>query len=136
MNGGKEVVDAVQAGKDGALQILSDFRKELIISVDLPIDLIPKTLTNKIFKLMANLNSNFLGIKSPNPYWLASAPPTDKKINVFGHLKQAGVELYGKHWLAGEECFLRYSAVNFNGTRVMGFNNIELISDRPLDIES
>jgi len=28
----------------------------------------------------------------------------------------------------------RYSAVDFNGTRVMGFNNIELISDRPLAI--
>lgn len=28
----------------------------------------------------------------------------------------------------------RYSAVNFGGQKVMGFNNIELISDRPLDI--
>jgi len=31
---------------------------------------------------MANLQSTFLGIKSPNPFWLASAPPTDKKTNV------------------------------------------------------
>ena len=31
---------------------------------------------------MADISANFLGIKSPNPYWLASAPPTDKKINV------------------------------------------------------
>ena len=31
---------------------------------------------------MANLSSNFLGIRSPNPFWLASAPPTDKKYNV------------------------------------------------------
>jgi len=36
---------------------------------------------------MANLESNFLGIKSPNPYWLASAPPTDKKINVLRALE-------------------------------------------------
>jgi len=28
----------------------------------------------------------------------------------------------------------RYSSVDYNGTRIMGFNNIELISDRPLDI--
>ena len=28
----------------------------------------------------------------------------------------------------------RYSSVDFNGGKVMGFNNIELISDRPLDI--
>ena len=26
--------------------------------------------------------ASFLGIKSPNPFWLASAPPTDRKINV------------------------------------------------------
>ena len=31
---------------------------------------------------MANLQSDFVGIKSPNPFWLASAPPTDKEYNV------------------------------------------------------
>ena len=31
---------------------------------------------------MANLQSDFVGIKSPNPFWLASAPPTDKAYNV------------------------------------------------------
>ena len=31
---------------------------------------------------MADLFTDFLGIKSPNPFWLASAPPTGKKINV------------------------------------------------------
>ena len=31
---------------------------------------------------MADLTTSFLGIKSPNPFWLASAPPTDKEYNV------------------------------------------------------
>ena len=31
---------------------------------------------------MADLSTTFLGIKSPNPFWLASAPPTDKAYNV------------------------------------------------------
>ena len=31
---------------------------------------------------MADLKSNFVGIESPNPFWLASAPPTDKEYNV------------------------------------------------------
>ena len=31
---------------------------------------------------MADLTSSFCGIKSPNPFWLASAPPTDKEYNV------------------------------------------------------
>ena len=31
---------------------------------------------------MADLATEFLGIPSPNPFWLASAPPTDKAYNV------------------------------------------------------
>ena len=31
---------------------------------------------------MAELCNEFLGIRSPNPFWLASAPPTDKAYNV------------------------------------------------------
>ena len=31
---------------------------------------------------MADLRNDFVGIKSPNPFWLASAPPTDKEYNV------------------------------------------------------
>ena len=31
---------------------------------------------------MADLSCDFVGIRSPNPFWLASAPPTDKAYNV------------------------------------------------------
>ena len=31
---------------------------------------------------MADLRTTFIGIESPNPFWLASAPPTDKRYNV------------------------------------------------------
>ena len=31
---------------------------------------------------MADLMTHFVGIKSPNPFRLASAPPTDKEYNV------------------------------------------------------
>ncbi len=31
---------------------------------------------------MADLTTTFCGITSPNPFWLASAPPTDKEYNV------------------------------------------------------
>ncbi len=45
---------------------------------------------------MADLKSNFAGIASPNPFWLASAPPTDKAYNVDarvqGGLGRRGVE--------------------------------------------
>ena len=31
---------------------------------------------------MADLRCEIAGVKSPNPFWLASAPPTDKEYNV------------------------------------------------------
>src|SRR5450432_510390 len=84
---------------------------------------------------MANLESNFLGIKSPNPLWLASAQPTDKKINVLRAYEAGwGGVVWKTLGSQVKNVSSRYSAVDFNGTRVMGFNNIELISDRPLVI--
>lgn len=86
---------------------------------------------------MADLSCKIAGVKSPNPYWLASAPPTDKKYNVVRAF-QAGWG--GVVWKTlGEDppvvnVSSRYGAVDYNGTRVMGFNNIELITDRPLEI--
>ncbi len=83
---------------------------------------------------MADITSDFLGIKSPNPFWLASAPPTDKKINVLRAFEAGwGGVVWKTLGSQVKNVSSRYSAVDFNGTRVMGFNNIELISDRPLD---
>jgi dihydropyrimidine dehydrogenase (NAD+) subunit PreA len=84
---------------------------------------------------MANISANFLGIRSPNPYWLASAPPTDKKVNVLRALEAGwGGVVWKTLGTQVKNVSSRYSAVNYHGGRVMGFNNIELISDRPLDI--
>ena len=84
---------------------------------------------------MANLQSDFLGIKSPNPFWLASAPPTDKKINVLRAFEAGwGGVVWKTLGSQVKNVSSRYSAVDYGGHRVMGFNNIELISDRPLDI--
>jgi len=84
---------------------------------------------------MADISSSFLGIKSPNPFWLASAPPTDKKYNVLRAFEAGwGGVVWKTLGTQVKNVSSRYSAVNFNGGKVMGFNNIELISDRPLDI--
>ena len=84
---------------------------------------------------MADITSTFLGIKSPNPFWLASAPPTDKKINVLRAYEAGwGGVVWKTLGSQVKNVSSRYSSVDFNGARVMGFNNIELISDRPLDI--
>jgi dihydropyrimidine dehydrogenase (NAD+) subunit PreA len=84
---------------------------------------------------MADISANFLGIKSPNPFWLASAPPTDKQYNVLRAFEAGwGGVVWKTLGSQVKNVSSRYSAVDFNGGRVMGFNNIELISDRPLDI--
>ena len=87
---------------------------------------------------MADLRSVFAGIKSPNPFWLASAPPTDKAYNV-NRAFEAGWG--GVVWKTlGEDPPIvnvsgpRYGAVFGNDRRLIGFNNIELITDRPLDV--
>jgi dihydropyrimidine dehydrogenase (NAD+) subunit PreA len=85
---------------------------------------------------MADLHSNFLGIQSPNPFWLASAPPTDKEVNVVRALEAGWGGVVWK--TVGEDpCVVnvhgpRYAALLGPNRHVMGFNNIELISDRPL----
>ncbi|OOG49995.1 NAD-dependent dihydropyrimidine dehydrogenase subunit PreA [Polaromonas sp. C04] len=85
---------------------------------------------------MANLNTEFLGIKSPNPFWLASAPPTDKEYNVVRAFEAGWGGVVWK--TVGQDPHVvnvygpRYSALLNGDRRVIGFNNIELISDRPL----
>ena len=87
---------------------------------------------------MANLSSEFVGIKSPNPFWLASAPPTDKEYNVrrafeagWGGVvwKTLGLDPHVVN-VNGP----RYGAVWGADRRLLGLNNIELITDRPLEV--
>jgi dihydropyrimidine dehydrogenase (NAD+) subunit PreA len=84
---------------------------------------------------MANLQSSFLGIKSPNPFWLASGPPNDKKINVLRAF-EAGWGGVVRKTLGTQikNISSRYSSLNFAGRKIVGFNNIELITDRPLEL--
>ena len=88
---------------------------------------------------MADLTSNFIGIKSPNPFWLASAPPTDKQYNVerafeagWGGVvwKTLGSEGPPIVNVSGP----RYGAIWGADRRLLGLNNIELITDRPLEV--
>jgi dihydropyrimidine dehydrogenase (NAD+) subunit PreA len=88
---------------------------------------------------MANLHTRFIGIQSPNPFWLASAPPTDKAYNV-NRAFEAGWG--GVVWKTLGEAGLpvvnvngpRYGALLSPDRRLLGFNNIELITDRDLEL--
>ena len=88
---------------------------------------------------MADLTTDFCGIKSPNPFWLASAPPTDKEYNVrrafeagwggvvWKTLGEAGPPIVNVNGP-------RYGVVYGADRRVPGIINSERITDRPLEV--
>ena len=82
---------------------------------------------------MPDLSINFAGIKAPNPLWLASAPPTNCGYQV---MKAFDAGWGGAVWktlgVPIVNVSSRYGSINYRNTRMAGFNNIELITDRPL----
>src|ERR1700748_2591606 len=84
---------------------------------------------------MADLRIDFAGIKSPNPFWLASAPPTNSGAQIHRAF-EAGWG--GAVWKTIGAPVLnvsnRYGAWQYGGQRMLAINNVELISDRPLEI--
>jgi dihydropyrimidine dehydrogenase (NAD+) subunit PreA len=87
-------------------------------------------------KLTPDLSVLFAGkIYSPNPFWLASAPPTNCGEQV---MRAFDAGWGGAVWKTLGDPIVnvssRYSSVDWNGQRMMGLNNIELITDRPLEV--
>ncbi|HQV38730.1 MAG: NAD-dependent dihydropyrimidine dehydrogenase subunit PreA [Flavobacteriales bacterium] len=82
---------------------------------------------------MADLRTNLAGIKSPNPFWLASAPPTNSGYQI---MKAFDAGWGGAVWktlgVPVVNVSSRYGSLNYRDNRMVGFNNIELITDRPL----
>ncbi len=84
---------------------------------------------------MADLSINFAGIRSPNPFWLASAPPSNSGLQVHRAF-EAGWG--GVVWKTIGAPVLnvsnRYGAWHYGGQKMLAINNVELISDRPLEV--
>jgi len=82
---------------------------------------------------MPDLSVDFAGIKSPNPFWLASAPPTNSGYQV---MKAFDAGWGGAVWktlgIPIVNVSSRYGGINYKGRRLAGLNNIELITDRQL----
>ncbi|HDR27785.1 NAD-dependent dihydropyrimidine dehydrogenase subunit PreA [Rhodovulum sp.] len=88
---------------------------------------------------MADLRNDFVRIKSPNPFWLAVAPPTDKEYNVVRAFRAGWGGVVWK--TLGEDGppvvnvnGPRYGVVYGADRRLLGLHNIELITDRPLEV--
>jgi dihydropyrimidine dehydrogenase (NAD+) subunit PreA len=83
-----------------------------------------------------DLSVEFCGVKAPNPFWLASGPPTNSEYQV---RRAFDAGWGGAVWKTlGREPIVnvssRYGSVDYDRRKVMGLNNIELITDRPLDV--
>ena len=83
---------------------------------------------------MADLSINFAGIYSPNPFWLASAPPT----NLGSMVERAfdagwGGAVWKTFGAPATNVSSRLAAIDAGGLRMAGLNNIELISDRSVE---
>jgi dihydropyrimidine dehydrogenase (NAD+) subunit PreA len=83
---------------------------------------------------MSDLRVKFCGLESPSPFWLASGPPTNTGAQV---MRAFDAGWGGAVWKTIGEPIVntssRYGAIDYNGMKMMGLNNIELISDRPVE---
>src|SRR5438128_6932521 len=85
---------------------------------------------------MPDLSIEFCGVKAPNPFWLASGPPTNSEYQV---RRAFDAGWGGAVWktIAHEPIVnvtSRYGGIDYDGRKLMGLNNIELITDRTLDV--
>ena len=83
---------------------------------------------------MADLSIDLAGIRSPNPFWLASAPPTNSGYQV---MRAFAAGWGGAVWKTLGDPIVnvtsRFAGIGYGTQRMMGMNNIELITDRPLE---
>src|SRR5271163_2455535 len=83
---------------------------------------------------MPDISVNFAGIRCPNPFWLASGPPANCGDQVMRAFDAGwGGAVWKTLGVPITNVSSRYSSVDLNGQRMMGLNNIELITDRPLE---
>jgi dihydropyrimidine dehydrogenase (NAD+) subunit PreA len=83
---------------------------------------------------MPDLSTVCAGIRSPNPFWLASAPPTNSGPQVQRAFDCGwGGAVWKTLGVPIQNVSSRFGTLDYKGVRSVGFNNIELITDRPLE---
>lgn len=81
-----------------------------------------------------DLTTNIAGIISPNPFWLASAPPTNCGSQVMRAFELGwGGAVWKTLGKPIQNVSSRLSALDFSSKKMFGLNNIELITDRPIE---
>ena len=83
---------------------------------------------------MPDLSTDTGGIRSPNPFWLASAPPANSGAQIQRAFDAGwGGAVWKTLGTPIQNVSSRFGGHSIGGVRGAGFNNIELITDRPLE---
>jgi len=81
-----------------------------------------------------DLQTNTGGIQSPNPFWLASAPPANSGLQIQRAFEAGwGGAVWKTLGTPIQNVSSRFGGHTIGGVRGAGFNNIELITDRPIE---
>jgi dihydropyrimidine dehydrogenase (NAD+) subunit PreA len=126
-SGGAEVVNAVQAGKLAARSIVDALG--LGGPHIVPVRPMDATVPG------VDLFTDMAGIRSPNPFWLASCPITNNGEMVARAFDEGWGGVVWK--TIGDpirNVTARLGTFEHGGRRLVGINNIELISDRPTEV--
>lgn len=84
---------------------------------------------------MVDLKIEFSTITSPNPFWLASGPPTNTGDQIMRAFDSGwGGAVWKTLGNPAVNVNSRYAAISHGRKRIMGLNNIELITDRGLSV--
>ena len=84
---------------------------------------------------MPDLSTDTGGIKSPNPFWLASAPPANSGAQIQRAFDAGwGGAVWKTLGTPIQNVSSRFGGHTIGGARGAGFNNIELITDRPIEV--
>ena len=84
---------------------------------------------------MPDLTTNTGGIRSPNPFWLASAPPANSGRQIQRAFEAGwGGAVWKTLGVPVQNVSSRFGGLTIRGVQGAGFNNIELITDRPLEV--
>ena len=125
-SGGAEVVHAVQAGKLTARSVVS--------ALGLGTRAVQVRVTDATVSGV-DLFTDMAGIRSPNPFWLSSCPITNS-AEMVSRAFDAGWG--GVVWKTVGDPIVnvtsRLGALDLDGRRMMALSNIELISDRSIEV--
>ena len=84
---------------------------------------------------MVDLKIEFCTVKSPNPFWLASGPATNSGDQIRRAFDAGwGGAVWKTLGNPAVNVNSRYAAINHGRNKIIGLNNIELITDRGLSV--